>query len=60
MNIGFLGYGELGCQIEILLNLFYPSAKKLYFDDYSVGTLSNCLCFLDYKKYLGDLNWLVC
>jgi sugar O-acyltransferase (sialic acid O-acetyltransferase NeuD family) len=60
MNIGFLGHGELGHQIEILLNLFYPSAKRLYFDDYSVGTLSNSLCFLDYKKYLEELNWLVC
>jgi sugar O-acyltransferase (sialic acid O-acetyltransferase NeuD family) len=61
MNVGFLGYGELGHQVELLLNLFYPKANKIYFDDFIKGEkIDNCLSFLDYKKYLHELNWLVC
>lgn len=61
MRIGFLGFGELGKQIELMVNLYYPTCPKVYFDDYAVTYSSlECLCFEDYKRHLKDFYWLVC
>jgi sugar O-acyltransferase (sialic acid O-acetyltransferase NeuD family) len=59
MNVGFLGFGELGKQLEIFVDLLYPRANKLYFDDLLCYHRSNFLPFLDYKKYSRDFQWVL-
>lgn len=59
MNIGFLGFGELGRQLQTFVDLLYPKAHKIYFDDLLCYRQNNVLPFSDYKKYREDLQWVL-
>ncbi|MDG2992412.1 hypothetical protein L3556_15950 [Candidatus Synechococcus calcipolaris G9] len=60
MNISFLGFGELGKQVELLLNSSNYDYPRFYFDDKLSRTSNNHFYFNEYINHINNSLWLLC